>query len=90
MKKPCPFCGSENLEYEKNLIACLDCGARGPVFDWPIGRRMNPNDSELESIWNMRKGGNPLEAQLCAEHGRSVCVKCGIPAVLFRSTHGTS
>ena len=42
--KPCPFCGSENLEEDYGAVAelnpdeqsgnveCLDCGAKGPYI----------------------------------------------------------
>jgi len=30
--KPCPFCGSDNLKFNKcaSMIYCLNCGARNP------------------------------------------------------------
>ena len=46
--KPCPFCGSDNVELHRNIeyVLCTKCGARGTPFDG------HPADA-VES-WNRR------------------------------------
>ena len=63
--KPCPFCGSENIEQGEALMeqngrrysqaGCTDCGALGPVKRCQEGINFGP-DRYIESTraWNLR------------------------------------
>ena len=55
--KPCPFCGSNNLEDHYVFIKCTDCGEEGP----PSNNKRNDahadfvdNENAIE-YWNERK-----------------------------------
>ena len=46
--EPCPFCGSENIDWEDEgfcFVMCLDCDARGPT---------TPDIKEAVEKWNER------------------------------------
>ena len=54
--KPCPFCGSENIDCfiiyndiykELHAVECIDCEARGPIRDY---------EHKAISNWNQRRG----------------------------------
>jgi Lar family restriction alleviation protein len=60
-EKPCPFCGSTNLEpggdEEDRCVQCTDCGAKGPTAT--IGDRDQDDnevdlDAEAIALWNKR------------------------------------
>lgn len=33
--KPCPECGSKDLDFLANLVECMDCGHTGPAQKGP-------------------------------------------------------
>jgi Lar family restriction alleviation protein len=50
--KPCPFCGSKNIEItgrDKCWIRCNNCGCEGPT-----PANLWPTDMEAIEAWNMR------------------------------------
>ena len=57
--KPCPFCGSDALEFEfaqdnpaaAAYVEC-ECGARGPLVNWEDGKLARLLDARDE--WNTR------------------------------------
>ena len=54
--KPCPFCGSEDLEDRRGFIKCNSCGVEGPVF--AIGGKHDDVRKEAIAAWNKRQGEN--------------------------------
>ena len=51
--KPCPFCGSDNLEEHNFYITCLDCQADGPFA----------YDTTAIEAWNTRNNPKQLKEQ---------------------------
>ena len=48
--KPCPFCGSSDLENESiNAVKCQDCGG-GVLLDW----HTEMTEAEAIAAWNRR------------------------------------
>jgi len=47
--KPCPFCGSTNLEQSANEVACDDCG--GAVI---LGWSPSITGEQVAAAWNRR------------------------------------
>lgn len=46
--KPCPFCGSRNIEVHNNTeIACMDCGLRAR-------RIINKSTADMGELWDRR------------------------------------
>jgi hypothetical protein len=56
--KPCPFCGSVNLDTEAPYVTCRDCFCEGP-----------PNlDGEQIKVWNKREEvGNETPVCVCEQ-----------------------
>lgn len=54
--KPCPFCGSENVEYtfseNQGYIVCMDCLANGPFSNW--GSDPKCLVQAAVDVWNKR------------------------------------
>lgn len=52
--QPCPFCGSNDLSMDFNLVVCQKCGCEGPLVldhdDHTI-----PTDVEVADAWNRRR-----------------------------------
>ena len=52
--KPCPFCGSKQVEYEKaedfggTYVECYNCGVTSPVV---------ANKEKAAAVWNRRADG---------------------------------
>lgn len=71
--KPCPFCGSENLEedataaaeirgamYQTGWIECRDCNAIGPHVELTDEAPGQNDYQRVRDAWNHRgKQGNP-------------------------------
>lgn len=53
--KPCPFCGSKNLNFVKcgSVIFCKDCGARNPRISKFLKIALNEEEATVLS-WNTR------------------------------------
>lgn len=54
--KPCPFCGSENLKFDKCVckVTCLDCYAKSPNIS--KFKKEGVSDEEATILaWNTRK-----------------------------------
>lgn len=45
LPRPCPFCGSTNIDVDGDAMACLDCGARGPSIK-------NASANAAFMLWN--------------------------------------
>ena len=53
--KPCPFCGSNNLKFNKcaSMIYCLSCGARNPRISKFLKDDVTEEEATVLS-WNTR------------------------------------
>lgn len=62
---PCPFCG-EKTELQpvsrpaEHFVACLECGAEGPITD---------NEAEAVDLWNVRQF-RYIQCTICAGAGK--------------------
>lgn len=61
VKKSCPFCGSDNLDFSvinsqdkegyPTAIVCTDCGCHGP---WTYVSNFDENNDNIWKLWNER------------------------------------
>lgn len=69
--KPCPFCGSKNLEYEfsssQGYVKCNACGTLGPE-DPQAADPICDIDAAFD-IWNKRVGGSMANTLTCVYCG---------------------
>lgn len=54
--KPCPFCGSEDLQVRKSYVECLGCGTMGPD---------KSDDASACTLWNQRAPQLPEDEYRC-------------------------
>ena len=62
--KPCPFCGSTNIEVSTNLdndrkwCTCKECDTEGPlvrdVYDYEKDCTIYPTEDQAITYWNKR------------------------------------
>lgn len=60
MLKPCPFCGSENVEVHEDdkgfasYVWCFECGADGPPIDYKFSGTKEESLKIVTDQWNKR------------------------------------
>lgn len=82
MNKPCPFCGSSNMDLDDDTflcsVECKECFANGP-FVSPRDHGYEAGCIKAWALWNERKEMNSEGkgiCSICGDSGISVVPKC--------------